>query len=64
MVNCRLRKVVQGNRCNSVKLFFDQYDSNDLTQPYTAQKMKFSIKDLFAFTEEILKGKLHFLCSV
>ena len=26
-----------------------------------AQKMKLSIKD---FTEEILNGKLHFLCSV
>ena len=35
---------------------------------YTAQKMKFSIKDFFSkeitFTEEILNGKLHFLCSV
>ena len=40
----------------------------------TAQKMKFSIKDFFSkcdqipdlvtFTEEILNGKLHFLCSV
>ena len=36
----------------------------------TAQKMKFSIKDFFrksdqiTFTEEILNGKLHFLCSV
>ena len=32
-----------------------------------AQKMKFSIKetaDLVTFTEEILNGKLHFLCSV
>ena len=42
----------------------------------TAQKMKFSIKDFFGkcdqirsfldlvtFTEEILHGKLHFLCS-
>ena len=26
--------------------------------------MKFSIKDLVAFTEEILNGKLYFLCSV
>ena len=26
--------------------------------------MKFSIKDLVTFTEEILNGKLHFLCSV
>ena len=46
---------------------------------YTAQKMKFSIKDFFSncgfghiqetadlvtFTEEILNGKLNFLCSV
>ena len=41
---------------------------------YTAQKMKFSIKDFFSkcdqipadlvtFTEEILNGKLHFLCD-
>ena len=38
----------------------------------TAQKMKFSIKDFFSkfaadlvtFTEEILNGKLQFLCSV
>ena len=41
----------------------------------TAQKMEFSIKvffskcdqflaDLVTFTEEILNGKLHFLCSV
>ena len=43
----------------------------------TAQKMKFSINDVFSkwpnpletadlvtFTEEILNGKLHFLCSV
>ena len=29
----------------------------------TAQKMKFSIKDLVTFTEEIPNGKLHFLCS-
>ena len=37
---------------------------------FTAQKMKFSIKDFFSkcdqiiFTEEILNQKLHFLCSV
>ena len=34
---------------------------------YTTQKMKFSIKDpadLVTITEEILNGKLHFLCSV
>ena len=28
----------------------------------TAQKMKFSA-DLVTFTEEILNGKLHFLCN-
>ena len=28
-----------------------------------AQKMKFSIKDLVTFTEEILNRKLYFLCS-
>ena len=41
-------------------------------ESHTAQKMKFSIKDFFkkfdqirsfTFTEEILNGKLHFLCS-
>ena len=30
----------------------------------TLQKMKFSIKDLITFTEEILNGKLHFSCRV
>ena len=30
----------------------------------TAQKMKFSVKDLVTFTEENLNGKLHFLRSV
>ena len=29
-----------------------------------AQKMKHSIEDFVTFTEEILNGKLHFLCSV
>ena len=52
--------------------------SKDILQPLfqakilnvnTAQKMKFSIKDFFSecdqiCTEEILSGKLHFLCSV
>ena len=44
-------------------------------RPYTAQKTKFFIKDFFSkcdqffeemvtFTEEILNGKIHFLCSV
>ena len=48
-------------------------DDDDIS--LTAQKMKFSIKDFFrkwdqdgtadlvTFTEEILNGKLHFLCS-
>ena len=35
-----------------------------INEDFTAQKMKFSIKDLVTFTEEILNGKLHFLCSV
>ena len=30
---------------------------------HTARKMKFSIKDLVTFTEEILSRKLHLLCS-
>ena len=39
------------------------------TEAPTAQKMKFTIKDCFktvdlaTFAEEILNGKLHFLCS-
>ena len=31
---------------------------------YTAQKMKFSIKDLVTLTEEIVNGKLHFFFAV
>ena len=30
---------------------------------YTVQKIKFPITDLVTFIEEILNGKLHFLCS-
>ena len=30
----------------------------------TAQKMKFSIKDFFRKCDQILNGKLHFLCNV
>ena len=30
---------------------------------YTAQKMKFPIKDLVTFIEEILNGKLHFFAQ-
>ena len=46
---------------------YDQLHANTVI----TQKMKFSIKDFFSkcdqirtFTEEILNGKLHFLCSV
>ena len=51
------------------------YYRSRYTETYTAQKMKFSIKDFFSkydqihrklriwsFTEEILNGKLHFFC--
>ena len=31
---------------------------------FTAQKMKFSIKDFFSKFDQILNGKLYFLCSV
>ena len=31
---------------------------------YTAQKMKFSIKDFFSKYDQILIGKLYFLCRV
>ena len=29
----------------------------------TAQKMKFSVKDFFSKYDQILNGRLHFLCS-
>ena len=38
---------------------FDQSILHFLTE----MKLKFSFKDLVTFTEEILNGKLHFLCS-
>ena len=31
---------------------------------FTVYKIKFSIRDFVIFTDEILKRKLHFLCSV
>ena len=37
---------------------------NIKTTTRTAQKMKFSIKDLVTFIEEVLNGKLHFFCVV
>ena len=60
------------NRVNALKRTY--LPSGDYTL-HTAQKMKFSIEDFFGkcdqirsadlvtFTEEILNGKLHFLCS-
>ena len=41
---------------------FDRVLDKPLTGLYTTQKMKF-LADLVTFTEEILDGKLHFLCS-
>ena len=47
----------------SLLLFVAQHFENSVYF-FTAQKMKFSIKDLISFTEEILNRKFHFLCSV
>ena len=51
-------------------LLAGHYPSADYPSRLTAQKMRFSIKDFFSkaadlvtFTDEILNGKLHFLCS-
>ena len=38
------------------------YDDKDMIKN-TAQKMETETADLVTFTEEILNGKLHFLCS-
>ena len=38
-------------------------DQSYKNTPITAQKIKFSVKYLVTLTEEILNGKLHFLCS-
>ena len=43
--------------CHSYSLIF-------IISNVTAQEIKFSIKDLVTFTEEILNGKLHFLYSM
>ena len=51
---------------------FTKVISQNVVYYTAAQKMKFSIKDFFSkcdqirrkLTEEILNGKLHFLCSV
>ena len=59
------------NHCNTVLWCFRKTETR-IKLILIAQKMKFSIKDLFSncdqirrvtFTEEILNGKLHFLCS-
>ena len=39
-------------------------DGNDQSYGNTAQNNKFSIKDFFSKCDQILNGKLHFLCSV
>ena len=56
MVDIRL-----GFKCVSVSCGYREHFKIN----YKAQcpKMKFSNKDLVTFTEEILNGKLHFLCS-
>ena len=66
-------------QCNELKILFESENVwNDQNwQDQAAQKLKFSMKDFFSkcdkirnaadlvtFTEEILNGKLHFLCSV
>ena len=53
--------LVGSGKCSSGRIVFWKYLHILLN---TAQKMKFSIKDLVIFTEDILNGKLHFLCSV
>ena len=44
--------------CNVVN---NSYHQN--SRVFTAQKKKFSIKDFFSKCDQILNGKLHFLCS-
>ena len=39
-------------------------DGNDQSYGNTTQNNKFSIKDFFSKCDQILNGKLHFLCSV
>ena len=81
LIKNRRRNIVNGiysNRKRWAELMFQFIVFIKLQRgvAYTAQKMKFSIKDFFSkcdqirrkllvtFTEEILNGKLHFLCSV
>ena len=65
------------NTSGGITLFLDLFVSDEMCNEGAAQKMKFSIKDFFSkcdqickttadlvtFTEEILNGKFHFLCS-
>ena len=41
-----------------------QFSNNFQAKLGTAQKMKFSLKNLFSKCDQILNGKPHFLCSV
>ena len=67
---CWLVKIIKESCKKYVTRIMAFFDSRFLLLCHTAKKMKFSIKDFFSkcdlvtFTEEILNGKLHFLCSV
>ena len=58
-----LQPLTNKRSLTEVRLFSTKYESCAIFQQITAQKMKFSIKDLVIFTEEILNGKLYFLCN-
>ena len=60
-----IRKVLSSNMFNfSLKFYMpSSLQSTAKSLPNTAQNAKFSTADLVTFTEEILNGKLHFLCS-
>ena len=66
------KNVVNYFRNKALLLMFDQVLNVILLSHFcvtfvTAQKMKFHIRDFFSKcdpTEDILDGKLHFLCSV
>ena len=49
--------------CIAIFCFLGFEEASRFGDMTTAQKMKFSIKDLVTFIEEILNGKLHFLYS-
>ena len=60
---CDLQPLTNKRSLTGVWLFSTKYESCAIFQQIPAQKMKFSIKDLVIFTEEILNGKLYFLYS-